>query len=380
MGKLVMIRIQANALERLAEDLFQEVGVSDDIATKVATSIVAADLSGHNSHGVRQIPGYLRLIGGEEAGYNTVYEINPDADPIVTSENPSTATIDGRDAFGQIVGRKAVDLGIEKATKTGVAVVGLRDATHLGRIGEWSERAANSGMLFAAFVNGQGGGGDVAPPGSAQRRFSTNPISFGVPTFDALDFPIVLDMASAQVANGKISEREAKRESIPEEWTITESGGSVTDPTEFANGEGALLPLGGRVSGYKGFGLSMIAELFAGIMGRGVVEQQADVTQGNAAMFLIVDPTRFLTQSEIEDRITSLAAYIRATEFSSELSAGIAANGKDARLPGEAEHETAIERREFGIPLPIEDIHDLNEATVEHDVLESTPSEFEEVV
>ena len=75
--------------------------------------------------------------------------------------------------------------------------------------------------MFAAFVNSQGGSRTVAPAGSATRRLATNPIAFGIPSFDALEFDLVLDMATSQVAHGKIREREATGDPIPEGWTRT---------------------------------------------------------------------------------------------------------------------------------------------------------------
>lgn len=363
-------------LEPFATRLLQATGAPAEAAAAVAESLVLSDLRGHNSHGTRRIPQYTDSIRGELDG---VYTIDPSALPSVVSEGPTHAQIDGRFAFGQVVGREAVDLAVEKADENGVAMIGIRDATHLGRIGEWSERVADEGFVFSAFVCGQGGS-LVAPPGSAQRRFGTNPVSFGIPTFDALDFPIMFDIATSQVAGGKTAEAAAKGAPLHEEWTVDSAGEPVTDAAAFRDGEGALLPVGGRASGYKGFGLAMVAELFSSIAGNGFVAAQTDHIRGNAAMFVAADPTLFSTRSEIEERITALEEYIDDTEFSPHVSAGHAAYGDRAHLPGEPEHRVEQDRRRDGIPLPERDIEELCELAVEHEVTDRIPGAFEGVV
>lgn len=369
--------VDADPLESFVRTLLEEVDVPAAGARQIADSLVTANLRGHNSHGVRRLPLYFARIRGE---HEHAYTIDPTATPRVESGSRLAATVDGRFAFGQIVGRTATDAAVERAEEHGMSVVGVRDATHLGRIGEWSERATDSDMIFAAFVNIQGPG-NAAPPGSADRRFLTNPISFGFPTFDALDFPIVLDIATTQVADGKFRERRAKGEPLPEEWTVTADGGSVTDAEAFyEQGVGAMLPLGGRASGYKGFGLSMVAELFAGIVGRGRVAGQSDIIRGNAATFIAIDPTLFSTRDEVEADITALATYLRETEFSPHVSPGIAAYGDEALLPGEPEYLITADRRENGIPLPEKDVEALYELARKHGVVEHVPSAFETVV
>lgn len=368
--------IAPDELERFAELLFRRLDVPEETAGQVASSLVAADLCGHNSHGVRRILPYERLLRGER---DDKYRIDATARPSIEADGPTHARIDGRNAFGQVVGREAVDVAVEKATDAGLGVVGVRDATHLGRIGEWSERATEAGFVFLAFVANQGGS-TTAPPGSAERRFGTNPLSFGVPTFDALPFPVVLDMATTQVAAGKVKESVGRGASVPEAWTVDGSGESVTDPEAFMDGEGALLPLGGRTAGYKGFGLSMLTELLGAIAGDGLVTPQTDYQRGNAAMFIAVDPTLLTSRSAVEDRVAALAAYVRETDFSPDVSAGLAAYGDEAYLPGEPEHLVAADRREHGIPLPAGDVLALCELAIELGVEDRIPAEFREVV
>lgn len=338
-----MVSISPRKLDAFVTDLVTAMGAPSSIAEAVASSLVAADLRGHASHGTMRVPFYQRMI---DAG-----ALIPGATPRVDRE--SVGIVDGQSGFGQVAGRRTVEVLTEGVRDHGVAAVGVKNATHLGRIGEWAERTTQHDLLFAAFVNTQGGSATVAPPGTAARKLSTNPIAFGIPTFDALPFPIILDMATSQVANGKIRERLANDEPVPEEWTVTASGDPVTDPAAFLDGTGAALPLGGRTAGYKGFGLAVIAELFAGILSDGVVAgQQTSEWPSNAAAFVALDPFCFTTRDALEARVEALTTHLRGAVRSTAVPLGPGGMPERGCLPGEPEYRVAMDRLADGIPVP----------------------------
>jgi uncharacterized oxidoreductase len=347
---MTRVSVPIEELEPFARDVVRAYGADETAAEQVAESLVEADLRGHRSHGTIRLPMlYRRML---DAG-----AIDPAATPEVIGEPGATATVDGRHAFGQVVGRHAVDAATERAAEHGVAAIGVRNGAHLGRIGEWAERAAERGFVFAAWVNTGGLAPLVAPPGSATRRLATNPVAFGVPSFGALEFPVVLDMATSQVAHGKVSKRAVENEPLPEGWAVDASGDYVTDAERFESGEGALLPIGGLVSGYKGFGLAMIAELFAGTLGGAFVSgQDPDGIVNNAAAFLAVDPERFGSPEANRARVEALVDYIEAAEYPEAVPAGDAARGDRALVPGEAEFRTRTERAAEGVPLAPETV------------------------
>ena len=366
-----MPRVDSAVLEKFARDIAVGLGAPESTAGRVAESLVASDLRGHGSHGVLRLPLYGKMV---EAG-----RLDPTATPEVVREDAGTATVDGRDAFGQVVGAEASALAAAKALDRGVAAVGIRDATHLGRVGEWAERTTEAGAAFAAFVNVQGSAQTVAPPGSADRRLATNPLAFGVPAFGALDFPLVFDAATSQVAHGKIRERAATGDPVPPDWTVTASGDPETDAAAFEEGSGALLPLGGTTAGYKGFGLAVVAELFAGIAGDAAVAGQRDGEWAdNAALFLAFDPTRFTSEAGVRDRVTALADHLRSADYSAAVSPGDAAKADRALLPGEAEHRTAAERRERGIPVSEGVAESLCDLAVARGLGDAVPDAFAE--
>ena len=334
------MRLSPERLETAVRRLVAATGAPEGHASVVAASLVAADLRGHGSHGVIRVPLYAAKV---EAG-----ALNPGAEPTVDHDGGATVLLDGQHTFGQVVGREAVSVLGERAAEHGVAAVGMRDATHLGRVGEWGERVADAGLCFAAFVNSQSGGYNVAPAGSADRLLSTNPVCFGVPTFDALPYDVVLDVATSQVAHGKVREKAWIGEPIPEGWAVDDAGDPYTDAEAFEAGAGgAQLPLGGVVSGYKGTGLAVVAELFAGIFGDGVVAGERDAERSNnAALFVAIDPLRFTTRAGVERRVRALAAHLDAADYDAGPSPGAAARGDRFVLPGRPEHDAAERNRE----------------------------------
>jgi len=352
-------------LETYVCDLLVALGTPPRLATPTSESLVDASSRGHSSHGVIRASFYAGLI---DDGV-----ITPDSTPVVTNETGAVGTIDGRTAFGQVVGRLAVESTVERAREHGVAVTGINRGTHLGRVGEWGERAADEGMLFAAFVNSGGKFQTVAPTGSATRRLSTNPIAFAVPTFDELPFRIVLDMATSQVAGGKIRERAANNEPLPEGWVVEEDGTSVTDPQRFLDGDGALQPMGGEISGYKGFGLAVVAELFAGLVGSGPIQgESVEQWTGNVAMFLCVDPCRFTNEATVCDKLRTFRDHLQAADLSDSIALGAASSGDRTLLPGEPEYLAAQKSNRNGVPVKEGVAAKLAELASEHGV--SVPS------
>lgn len=362
-----MVTIDPEQLEAFAASLLTELGAPSDTARKIAESLVDADRKGHTSHGVLRIPTYEQMIADDV--------LVPDAEPVVKHSDGSMAVVDGRGAFGQLVGRTAVSVLVERAAESGLAGVGIRNATHLGRIGEWAERVAERELCFLSFVHTSGGGLVVAPAGSTTRRFSTNPVTAAVPTFDQLPFPLVLDMATSQVAHGKLDAAEADGRPLPEEWAVTPEGAPLTDPTEmgsFREGDkwGAIRPLGGTTAGHKGTGLAVMAELFAGLLGGGSVAGQRDPDAWftNGAFFLAVDPTRFGDRERMAQQVETFVSHFRAANSHPDVPVGDAAAGSTPLLPGEAEHRTAQERSTEGIPLPERVIEQLSALAAKRDI------------
>jgi uncharacterized oxidoreductase len=360
-----MIRVDHEKLQNLNQALLSSVGVSEEDARKVSESLVKSDIRGHQSHGSIRVPFYTDMINGGG--------LDPEGTPSVIRETDVSGNIDGQSTFGQIVGRVACDIGLDKAKDNGFSIIGIKQATHLGRIGEWAETAVEEEFIFLGFVNSGGGGRSVGLPGVGERVLATNPISIGCPTFDALDFPLIMDIATSQVAAGKIRERLKSDEPIPEGWAIDEDNTPMTDPAEFfpdfssTDGTGAIKPLGGEVSGYKGSNLSIMTELLSGLIGNAPVQGETSPEWfSNGAAFMFIDPSIFLERSELSAKIKMLAEHIR--DMSAGSTVGPAAFGDEYLLPGEAEHQQKVRNLEDGIPLHAGTIEALNEMAADHSI------------
>jgi len=317
------------ALQQFANDLLLAMDSPPDSAKKIAASLLKSDIRGINTHGVGLLSMYAKMIDDGA--------IDPNATTTITHKTDCIISVDGHDGFGQLVGELATAAGIEAAQKSGMAMVAISNASHLGRLGEWAEQAADAALVFTAFSNSGGGALNVAAFGGHERKLSTNPIAFAVPTFGALPFNIIVDFATSQISGAVIQKHYRANMPLHNDWTTSASGEALADARAFMDGEGALLPLGGRTTGHKGYGLALIAELFAGIAGGMVVGQHHPVWFSNAAMFSFVDPLQLLSVDKITERIHSIATHL---------------SEENVRLPGQGSYELALLSESQGITLP----------------------------
>jgi uncharacterized oxidoreductase len=184
--RLNTVTVPVTVLEVFVAEIFTSAGCAREEGARIAHHLLSANLTGHDSHGVIRTPRYVQWLreGNVLAGQTLT----------IVHETPTHATLDGNFGFGQTIGPLAVDFGIAKAKQHGLAVIGLRNSGHIGRIGDWGERAAAAGLISLHFVN-VFHGELVAPFGGVDRRFSTNPICIAVPTKVG---PIILDFATSR--------------------------------------------------------------------------------------------------------------------------------------------------------------------------------------
>ena len=256
-------RVTAAGMTRLGADIFERAGASAAESEAISANLVNSNLSGHDSHGVVRIPRYLMWERTDNLKFGQSAE--------VVAEGGNFALIDGNKGFGQVVGREAVDIGIEKARADGIAIVALRRAGHLGRIGYWAERACDAGLVSIHFTN-VSQSMLVAPFGAADRRVSTAPVTIGVLNPGGDDF--ILDFATSKVAEGKVMVALRGGKPVPEGALIDGNGQPTTDPHALYGdlqpgqvadpraGAGALVTFGE----HKGSGLALACELLAGAL------------------------------------------------------------------------------------------------------------------
>jgi uncharacterized oxidoreductase len=318
------------ALERLIHDIFKGVGCHEHEAGRIAHFLVEANLVGHESHGAIRVPRYVDWV---RAGY-----LIPNQTLEIVSENEIMAVVDGRFGFGQVMGEEAMQIAIDKSAKFGLSLVALRNSGHLGRIGDWAEMAARQGKIAILFVNTSGGGILVAPHGGTERRLSADPIAAGVPVPGGP--PIILDISTCTIAEGKIRVASNKGEQVPENCLLDGQGQPTTDPRAFyATPPGAILPLGG----HKGFALAVIVEILAGAISGGSCSRPGTKVVANNMLAIVIDPARFRPQAEFNLDLADFTAWIKSARTKSP--------DGEILMPGEPEHRTKARRLNEGIPL-----------------------------
>lgn len=280
--------IEPSALEDWVTELLCARGTHRARAARVAAALVEADRCGHSSHGVRQLPYYLDQI---ESG-----ELVVDAEPNVVDRRGGLLVLDGRRGFGQLVGERATDLALDAAATHAVSAVAVRNAGHLGRLGAYTGRIADAGMVGILLVNFQGGDPLVAPVGAVERRLGNNPISIGVPG------PAVLDIALSVVAEGRVHQAHERREPLPEGWILDREGRPSTSSADYLAG-GSLLPVGG----HKGYGLIVLVEMVVGLLTLGGLSGPVERTFSNAFVLLCIDPG----QDARTDYLEQLPAFVQ---------------------------------------------------------------------
>jgi uncharacterized oxidoreductase len=328
-----MPSLDAQALERLATAIFERSGAPADHARCVAEHLVGANLAGHDSHGVLRIPQYCAAIA---AG-----RIKPAAAMRIVQRMPAGAVVDGGGGFGQVVARDAMLLAIEIARASGMAAVAIRNCSHTGRIGTYTQMAAQAGLIGIAVSNTAGAGQAVVPFGGAAPRLSTNPISIAAPSGGPE--PILLDMATSVAPEGKVRAHYQAGKSLPPGWIIDAAGKPSTNPADFYNQpRGSLLPLGAAV-GYKGFGLAFMIDILAGALsGAGCSRPDATET-GDGMLVMAIDARQFAPFDEFQHHVAVLAEHVRSTPP--------AAGFERVYIPGDVEMQKRERRLREGIAI-----------------------------
>src|SRR5215831_13085219 len=295
--------------------------------------LVDANLAGHDSHGVGMLVEYVpamrdgRLRLGRRAS--------------ILQDQGATVVIDGDLGVGQVLGHQAMAIGIARARQHGVALVALRRAHHLGRIGAWAEQCAAAGCASLHYVNVIGHRPYVAPFGGSDGRLATNPVCIGLPVADRP--PVILDMATSKVAFGKVKVARNRGQPAPDGALIDAAGAPTNDPSVmFTQPSGSLLPFGE----HKGYGLAVMCDLLAGALvggGTNGPETQTSDTIVNNMLSIVIDPAAVTDTGAMDEKVAVLAAWLKA----SPPRAGVDA----VLLPGEPERRTRAERERAGIPL-----------------------------
>lgn len=324
-------RYDATALESLARDLFMAAGMRADIAADVAAILVEGDLLGHSTHGLAQVPGYLKEI---ETGL-----MARDGAPTEIASRPASKTWDGHRLPGPWLTLRALDAAMAMAATQGTGTVVIRRSHHIACLAAYLKRATDRGLMLLLLCSDPWGA-SVAPFGAVSPVYTPNPLAAGIPTTGD---PILLDVSASYTTNGLTGRLYAAGEKLPHAWVQDAQGNATNDPAVLFNDpKGTLLPLGGLEAGHKGYALALLIEaLTAGLTGFG----RADPQEGwGATVFLqVLDPAAF----------GGSAAFVRQTGWLADAchAAKPRPGVERVRLPGERGLALMREQRENGVAL-----------------------------
>jgi uncharacterized oxidoreductase len=331
------MQVHAQALERIARTIFEAAGSAPEEAAKVAARLIEANLCGHDSHGIIRVYQYVNQA---QQG-----SLVPNQSAEVVSETEVVTVMDGRWGFGQIVAEQAMRAVIDKARRHGLAMVALRNASHVGRLADWAIMAAEEGQAAIILCNAVNVPPIVAPHGGRDARASTNPMAIAVPMEGGR--PILLDFATSAIAEGKVRVARNKGVEVPVETLIDADGRPTRDPNDlYSEPRGALLPLGGALSGHKGGGLSLMCDLLGGAFSGGRCNWAAGPDEphfSNNFLALVIAPGVFLDARALAEEVRNYTAFVKSSRPRAE--------GGEVLLPGEPEQRSKAERTRNGIPI-----------------------------
>jgi hydroxycarboxylate dehydrogenase B len=328
-----MPRVPAAALRRLAAQTLEKMGCATPEAEIVAKHLVRANLTGHDSHGIGVLPGYVGFWRKGQIIANQTLR------PLV--DQGALLLFDGARGFGHHMAEQAVRAAIVRARELGACVVGLRSSAHVGRIGGYAEIAAAEGMAFVAFVNVADFIYCLAPWGSREARLGTNPFCAAIPNADG-EPAMMLDCATTTIAYNKARVAYNLDHPVPEGTLLDKDGNATTDPTQLIrDGLGALTPFGK----HKGSGLAVMCEALGAVLTggqRGDEPQHASIM--NSMLAIVIDVSRFADAAVLAVGLNAVAASIR--------SASTAPGFDEILLPGEPERRKAADLDVRGILVP----------------------------
>ena len=330
---------KADMLEKFCLDAFQRLGFSKDECQTISDVLLLSDLYGIESHGMQRL---VRYHKGIEKGL-----IKVDAKPEVIFETPVSAVIDAHDSMGQLVGRKAMELAIEKAKKSGVGIVSVKNSNHYGIAGYYAKMACDEGLIGFSATNSEA---IMVPTFGRLAMIGSNPIAMAAP---AEPYPFFFDASTTVVTRGKLEMYNKMGKPLPEGWALDKDGKDSTDAPDVlknivAKNGGGIMPLGGssEVSGsHKGYGWGMVCEFFCSILSQGLTSNKVNqgTKSGTCHGFMAINPAFFGSAEDIKKHFST---------FLEELRQSPKAEGQ-AKIytHGEKEIAAVADRKANGVPV-----------------------------
>jgi len=328
------VLIAEQNLKNVVLAILRASGSDDYESGLVAEHLVRANLTGHDSHGVGMLPAYQRNL---RAGL-----VVPGTAATLIRDDGGILVFDGLRGYGQRVAAEAMTAALERCRDTGLVIMALRNAHHIGRVGTYGEQSIAAGLVSLHFVNVIDHDPVVAPFGGRDARYSTNPVCMAMPATEATP-AILLDMATSKIPLGKARVAMNRGEPVAAGQLLDGRGEPSTDPrVMFREPRGALLPFGE----HKGYGLAFFCELLAGVLAGGGTIQPGNPRLGgivNNMLTFVVDPGRLVDHAWMQAEIDALVSYVKASPPDNSCEAVLVA--------GDPERRKLAERLVAGIPV-----------------------------
>lgn len=340
-------RISEQGYRRFSTALFGKFGFHFNDADTITDVLLTADEFGIESHGISRILKYYNLLKDDVTSPKNKVEI--------LRETPLTALFDAHGQMGQLAGKAAMELAIDKAGKNGLGITLVRNSNHYGIAGYYALLAAERGFIGLSLTNTQA---IMVPTFASVPLIGSNPIAFAAPT--GRKDPFLYDGATTVVTRGKLELYKKLGKELPYEWAVDDTGQTCSDPgrilDEIKSGSGGgILPLGGigeSESGYKGYGLGMIVEILTSVLAGGTSCIHKTDRGDTSHTFIAIDPQAFGTLQDFEMRLNALIDEIHAAKT---------ASGQDhIFIAGEKEFRNRRLARTHGIAVSHQTLTELN--------------------
>ena len=301
------VRYSYEQLKTFCNDAFCKFGFSAEESQNITDVLLLADLYGIESHGMQRL---VRYHKGIASGL-----IKLDAKPETVFETPVSAIIDGHSGMGQLIAIHAMNLAIEKAKKSGIAIISVKNSNHFGIAGYYSKMACDQGFIGFAMTNSEA---IMVPTFSRLAMLGSNPLAVSVP---AKPYPFFFDASTTVVTRGKLEVYNKLSKPLPEGWALNESGLPCTDADKAlkciaGKKGGGIMPLGGnteQLGSHKGYGYAMICEIFSSVFSGGLTSNHTynDGTAGVCHGFMAINPEIFGSGKELEERFSLFLQELR---------------------------------------------------------------------
>ena len=301
------IRYTVPQLHKFCCDAFVKFGFTAQEAEKITAVLLQSDVYGIESHGMQRL---VRYHKGIEKGL-----IHVQAKPEIVFETPVSAVIDGHDGMGQLLGIYAMELAIEKAKTTGMAVVSVKNSNHFGIAGYYAKMACDQGLMGFATTNSEA---IAVPTYGRKAMLGTNPIAVAMP---AEPYPFFFDSSTSVVTRGKLEVYNKLSKPLPDGWALDENGHPCSEADRVLKNivekrGGGIMPLGGsteQLGSHKGYGYAMVGEIFSSILSGGMTSNHT-MQGGKGGIchgFMVIDPKCFGNADELKEHFSTFLQELR---------------------------------------------------------------------